>query len=508
MKKIWMPGTLALAGIAALSPSAVAARSALPPLVIPRCMGVNIHFTRPRPGEMRMLAHAGFHWVRMDFFWANTEKTRGRYNFSAYDRLLAALKPWHIHALLILDYANPLYDHGLAPYDHAGRAAFARWATAAARHFKGRRVLWEMYNEPNGNWFWKLPPGEKAADRITNYIKLALATGRAIHRADPHAAFIGPAESGMNLSYVKRCFQGGLLKYWCAVSMHPYRQTGPETVAADYEKLKKLIAHYEPRGRHIPIIAGEWGYSSAWKNITPKVQGQYLAREFLINISNGIPLTIWYDWHDDGTVATNSEHNFGTVLYPYNKGAARHGWDLSALEPLVAKPHSPDNKDTARNCRDVKVDRAYVGSCTGGKITDMIFAASILKGQRVRVKTYVVPGSTEVHADMKRLNLRGVAKDNNEKSIEDILLDAGCEVSSSGCSACLGGPPDTFGRLNGTEVCISTTNRNFPGRMGSTQSAVYLASPLTVAASALTGHITDPREYVTTAIETGMAGVM
>ncbi len=185
-----------------------------------------------------------------------------------------------------------------------------------------------------------------------------------------------------------------------------------------------------------------------------------------------------------------------------------HAWDLSALEPLVAKPHSPDNKDTARNCRDVKVDRAYVGSCTGGKITDMIFAASILKGQRVRVKTYVVPGSTEVHADMKRLNLRGVAKDNNEKSIEDILLDAGCEVSSSGCSACLGGPPDTFGRLNGTEVCISTTNRNFPGRMGSTQSAVYLASPLTVAASALTGHITDPREYVTTAIETGMAGVM
>ena len=86
-------------------------------------------------------------------------------------------------------------------------------------------------------------------------------------------------------------------------------------------------------------------------------------------------------------------------------------------------------------------------------------------------------------------------------------MDAGCRVGPSGCSACLGGPPDTFGRLQKTEVCISTTNRNFPGRMGSAQASVFLASPLTVAASALTGHITDPREYVSSPIETGMAGV-
>lgn len=183
-------------------------------------------------------------------------------------------------------------------------------------------------------------------------------------------------------------------------------------------------------------------------------------------------------------------------------------WDLSTMEPMVAKPHSPDNKDTARNCRDVKLDRAYIGSCTGGKITDMIFAASILKGNKVKIPTFVVPGSTEVHADMMKLNLRGVEKGPNEKSIADILVDAGCLLGPSGCAACLGGPADTFGRLNTTEVCVSTTNRNFPGRMGSTKSAVYLASPLTVAASALTGYVTDPREYVTTPIETGMAGVV
>jgi 3-isopropylmalate/(R)-2-methylmalate dehydratase large subunit len=109
---------------------------------------------------------------------------------------------------------------------------------------------------------------------------------------------------------------------------------------------------------------------------------------------------------------------------------------------------------------------------------------------------------------MLRLNLRGVEKGPNEKSIADILVDAGCKLGPSGCAACLGGPSDTFGRLNEALTCISTTNRNFPGRMGSTKSAVYLASPLTVAASALTGHVTDPRDYVSQPIETGMAGVV
>ena len=117
------------------------------------------------------------------------------------------------------------------------------------------------------------------------------------------------------------------------------------------------------------------------------------------------------------------------------------------MEPLVAKPHSPDNRDTAHNCRDVKLDQAYIGSCTGGKITDMIFAANILKGNQVKIPTYVVPGSTEVHADMKRLNLRGRRERHNEKSIEDVLADAGCLIGASGCAACLGGPTDTFGRL-------------------------------------------------------------
>jgi 3-isopropylmalate/(R)-2-methylmalate dehydratase large subunit len=92
------------------------------------------------------------------------------------------------------------------------------------------------------------------------------------------------------------------------------------------------------------------------------------------------------------------------------------------------------------------------------------------------------------------LNLRGAPRQGNEKSIEDVLLDAGCDLFASGCGACLGGPEDTFGRLMKQEVCISTTNRNFPGRMGHKEAKVFLASPLTVAASALSGTIADPRD--------------
>ncbi|HEX8325878.1 MAG TPA: aconitase/3-isopropylmalate dehydratase large subunit family protein [Tepidisphaeraceae bacterium] len=206
--------------------------------------------------------------------------------------------------------------------------------------------------------------------------------------------------------------------------------------------------------------------------------------------------------------ARSNRPNWEVPVEPKDaKYFAEYEWDLSTMEPMVAKPHSPDNKDTAHNCRDVKLDRAYIGSCTGGKITDMIFAANILKGNQVKIPTYVVPGSTEVHKDMQQLNLRGQIKDANEKSIEDVLADAGCILGPSGCGACLGGPIDTFGRLNSPMNCISTTNRNFPGRMGDKKAGVYLASPLTVAASALTGYVTDPREYVSSPIETGTAGV-
>ncbi|MEM7627635.1 MAG: aconitase family protein, partial [Planctomycetota bacterium] len=113
-----------------------------------------------------------------------------------------------------------------------------------------------------------------------------------------------------------------------------------------------------------------------------------------------------------------------------------------------------------------------------------------------------------VHQDMLTLGLDGEPVRDGEPSVFKALEDAGCTIGPSGCSACLGGPQDTFGRLNEPKACISSTNRNFPGRMGHKEAGVYLASPLTVAASALTGKVTDPREFIDAPILTGSAGVL
>lgn len=161
----------------------------------------------------------------------------------------------------------------------------------------------------------------------------------------------------------------------------------------------------------------------------------------------------------------------------------------SELVPMVAKPHSPDNSAPATDCKDIKLDRCYIGSCTGGKLEDFKAAAKILKGNSVVVDTYIVPATVEVANGLMKERLDGVP-------LLDLFLKSGAKIGEPSCAACLGGPVDTFGRLNNDEVCISTTNRNFPGRMGSKGSQVYLASPYTVAASALTGKITDPRDFL------------
>ncbi len=161
-------------------------------------------------------------------------------------------------------------------------------------------------------------------------------------------------------------------------------------------------------------------------------------------------------------------------------------FDVSSMEPQLACPHSVDNVDTLANVvakGEVKINQAYIGSCTGGREEDIAVAANILRGKHIPKYTrlVVVPASAEV---MTACIEKGYIQD---------LMKAGATITSPGCGACLGAHE---GVLAPGEVCISSTNRNFPGRMGSTGAEIYLASPATVAASILNGRITDPREYL------------
>ncbi len=166
---------------------------------------------------------------------------------------------------------------------------------------------------------------------------------------------------------------------------------------------------------------------------------------------------------------------------------AEYRINLSDLEPVVALHPNPGNRKLARECRDIKLDRAYIGSCTGGKTSDFLAFAQVIKGRSVRIPTFGVPATPTVLDELQSTVWDG-------KSVWQIMADAGVTLSeNASCAACLGGPEDTFGRMNTPMTCISATNRNFPGRMGHIDSRVILASPLTVAASALTGYVTDPR---------------
>jgi 3-isopropylmalate/(R)-2-methylmalate dehydratase large subunit len=154
-------------------------------------------------------------------------------------------------------------------------------------------------------------------------------------------------------------------------------------------------------------------------------------------------------------------------------------FDVSNMEPQVACPSSVDNVKPVSEVGDVAVEQAFIGSCTNGRIEDLRLAAQVLKGKRVKdgVRALVIPASQEVYRQAM------------QEGLLEVFTDAGAIVCGSACGPCLGGHT---GLLAAGESCVSTSNRNFIGRMGSTQANVYLASPATVAASAVTGKITDP----------------
>lgn len=155
--------------------------------------------------------------------------------------------------------------------------------------------------------------------------------------------------------------------------------------------------------------------------------------------------------------------------------------DLSEIEPTVACPHLPENTRPAKELTDVAIDQVVIGSCTNGRLSDMRAAAEILAGKHVAkgVRCIVIPATQQVYLDALRLGYL------------EIFVAAGCVVSAPTCGPCLGGH---MGILAEDEVAVSTTNRNFVGRMGHVTSKIYLAGPEVAAASALAGHIADPRK--------------
>ena len=154
-------------------------------------------------------------------------------------------------------------------------------------------------------------------------------------------------------------------------------------------------------------------------------------------------------------------------------------YEIDKLEPSVARPFSPGNISAARELQEIEIDKVYIGSCTGAKFEDLQAVARILKGRKVKVRTEILPAAQSIYMKAVR------------DGLASIFLEAGVVIGPPTCGACCGAH---MGVLAEDEICVSTTNRNFPGRMGHVKSRTYLASPMVAAASAVRGKITDPRD--------------
>ncbi len=264
-------------------------------------IGVNVEFYRGAHEQAAAIAAAGIGWVRIDLAWSAAETEPGRYDFRIWDRFLDSFEPYGIRVLFILDYGNDLYEDGFPPTTEVGRAAFASFAGASARHFRGR-AAWEIWNEPNLPQYWAGSPDPAA------YVALARAAAAEIRRGDPQAWILGPSLGGdrFDLPYLEATFALGLLDVVDAVSVHPYGASHPEAATDFYDDVRLRIERYAP-GRTIPVVVSEWGYPV--EGLGAEGQADFLVRAIAVNRRAGIPLTIWYNWQEPIT----PWHSFGLL---------------------------------------------------------------------------------------------------------------------------------------------------------------------------------------------------
>jgi len=289
-----------------LNSSAAERGDGIPKLAVPCGLGVNIHFVKPSPSQeidLDMVANAGFRLIRMDLTWDNVEKEWGVYDFSDYEVLTEELQKRGMRPLYILDYGNSLYDEGLSPHTDEGRGAFAAFAAAAVREFGDDRVIWEIWNEPNIGVFWKPSPN------VTNYAMLAVEAIRRMLEAQSNCTIIAPATSGIDRNFIYEAMRLGLGGRLSALSVHPYRSSEPETAFGEYENLREIVGN-------LTVVSSEWGYTTNGQygnKVDLVTQAQYVVRIYLTDLMQRVPISIIYDWKDDGLSLQDSEQNFGVV---------------------------------------------------------------------------------------------------------------------------------------------------------------------------------------------------
>jgi hypothetical protein len=282
-----------------------------PETLIPDGLGVNVHFPGAPKEDMDLIKEADIRFIRADLTWSQVEREKGRYDFDRYDELVESFGSQGGRVLFILDYGNRLYGQGRAIKTDTQRKGFADFAAAAADHYKGKGIIWEIWNEPNIQRFWGEEPN---AD---DYMALVKEACRAIREVDENALIIAPSVCGFDGGFIRECGKRGLFELVDGISYHPYREGGPESVVRSHEKLREIIEKFTPPGNIQPvIISSEWGWGLSYMTEEiggevdpPMRQAAYLTRRFVLEAYAGAACAIHYKWRENnhGLIRANHE---------------------------------------------------------------------------------------------------------------------------------------------------------------------------------------------------------
>jgi polysaccharide biosynthesis protein PslG len=306
---------------------AATAASPAPGPVIPDGFGVSVHrVTDPR--EWQAMADAGFRIVRLDLTWEQIETAPGRYDWSYFDGVMAALRQHGMRPLLILDYGNPVYSkrvaidgadakaapRAAAPASDREVDAFVNFAAQAVRHFRADNPIWEIWNEPEHAHMW--PPKSDA----TQFLRLATRTCEAMRRVDPALTIYAPGAAKVPTdadpapAFLRAVVASKLPACLSGLSAHPYAWVNAlDDSASTWRRLRTLLAGAAGVRSGFEFASTESGVSTFKGQVSDTAQASYIARMMLLNAESNVRVSIWYDWRDDGDDGDNPEHRFGVL---------------------------------------------------------------------------------------------------------------------------------------------------------------------------------------------------
>lgn len=285
-------------------------KPALPSLKVPNTFGIQTKTDNVTPGDLEQISDVGFNFIRRGFYWDVIEKETGKYDFSQYDSLYNDASTRGLRIYAVLYGGNTLYeDDGLGGIQtEEGRKGFANFAAALAEHYKGKGIIWEIWNEPNIGSFWK--KGTHNTDEFAKeYTLLVKEVVKAMQNVDPDCFVVAGSVSALwqpSMNWMEECFEQGMLSSGInAWSIHPYSHITPEEQANGYNKVRDLLLKHgaEPS---FSLINSERGFTvdstrkEGWTGGLIEKADEYMAwhlvRQYLIDLLSDIRLTIYYEW--------------------------------------------------------------------------------------------------------------------------------------------------------------------------------------------------------------------